>query len=275
MTVSPNQPALQPRPACTNNESAPTSISPPCVPSRSPQPHLLPAETSTKSAKFESQLMTAASSSSSMPSDQQANTSMDTTGASPYGTRSRNRTGISRPNYAEDREELEYDWGSARKSQARSGSAIPNNLQLGEIYKSLTANTRRSSTTAPYIPVLNNKAAMTNGQRDLPGMSSFSVNPEASAVPPAPSRKRKAPGNGPVTSQAPSVMTQAPSSGTSRRTGPPINTKPSRTTNLMTFDNCQGYLRNGKLKADDGTVLSVNGMFRITVRLFQWPQHGV
>lgn len=28
---------------------------------------------------------------------------MDTTGASPYGTRSRNRTGNPRPNYAEDR----------------------------------------------------------------------------------------------------------------------------------------------------------------------------
>lgn len=27
----------------------------------------------------------------------------------------------------------------------------------------------------------------------------------------------------------------------------------------MTFDNCQGYLKSGKLKADDGTVLAVNG----------------
>ncbi len=29
----------------------------------------------------------------------------------------------------------------------------------------------------------------------------------------------------------------------------------------MTFETCQGYLKNGKLKADDGTVLAVNGVF--------------
>lgn len=29
----------------------------------------------------------------------------------------------------------------------------------------------------------------------------------------------------------------------------------------MSFENSQGYLKNGKLKADDGNVLSVNGMY--------------
>lgn len=29
----------------------------------------------------------------------------------------------------------------------------------------------------------------------------------------------------------------------------------------MTFEGCQGYLKNGRLKADDGTVLAVNGEF--------------
>jgi hypothetical protein len=33
----------------------------------------------------------------------------------------------------------------------------------------------------------------------------------------------------------------------------------ARESNMLTFENCQGYLKNGKLKADDGTVLAVNG----------------
>ena len=31
----------------------------------------------------------------------------------------------------------------------------------------------------------------------------------------------------------------------------------------MTFESCQGYLKNGKLKADDGTILAVNGRWNL------------
>jgi len=34
----------------------------------------------------------------------------------------------------------------------------------------------------------------------------------------------------------------------------------TRETNMLSFETCQGYLKNGKLKADDGTLLALNGM---------------
>ena len=250
------------RPASVNYESGSTSI-PPGLSSKSPQhnPHL-PTLSAAKSTNLESQPMTTTSSSSSIPSDQQPNHSMDTTGVSPYGTRSRNRTGNSRINYAEDREvEMEYEWSSTRKLHTGSGPSMPNSAQSADGDKPSVANTRRSSTTAPIVLPTNNKAPPASVQKDhLPGMSSFSVNPEPSTAASAPSRKRKAPGNGPATSHTSSAITQTPAPSISRRTASVPNPKATRETNLMTFENCQGYLKNGKLKADDGTLLAVNGM---------------
>lgn len=260
-------PAPHSRPASAKNEPGFASL-PPRLSSKSPQhnPHLA-THFAAKSTNLESQPMTATSSSSSMPSDQQANNSMDATGASPYGTRSRNRTGNPRINYAEDREpEVEYEWSSTKRLHAGPGPSILDTVQSGDGDRPSAANMRRSSTTAPIAPPTNNRAALPSVQKDhLPGMSSFSVNPEPNTAPPAPSRKRKAPGNGhtssPVTQTTSSAVTQTPAPGITRRTAGVPNPKPSRQTNLMTFETCQGYLKNGKLKADDGTVLAVNGTF--------------
>ncbi len=259
-------PAPHSRPASAKNESGFASSLPPRVSSKSPQHNShLPSHSAAKSTNLESQPMTATSSSSSMPSDQQANNAMDPTGASPYGTRSRNRTGNPRPNYAEDREvEMEYEWSSAKRPHAGPGPSIPNTAPSGDSNKPSAANTRRSSTTAPIAPPTNSKAPLPTFQKDhLPGMSSFFVNPESSTAPPAPSRKRKAPGNGPNPSHTSSAVTQTPAPSISRRTAGVPNSKASRETNLMTFENCQAYLKTGKLKADDGTVLAVNGTFNL------------
>ena len=256
-------PAPHSRPASTKNEPAFASL-PPRISSKSPQQTShLPTHSAAKSINLESQPMTATSSSSSMPSDQQANNPMDATGASPYGTRSRNRTGNPRPNYAEDREiEMEYEWSSTKRPHAGSGPSIPNSAPSGDGDKPSAANTRRSSTTAPIAPPTINKAAVPTVSKDhLPGMSSFPVNPEPNTAPPAPSRKRKAPGNGPATSHTTSAPIQTPAPSIPRRTAGVSNAKASRGTNLMTFESCQGYLKNGKLKADDGTLLAVNGTF--------------
>ena len=259
-------PAPLSRPASAKNDSGSATLPPP-VSSKSPQhnPHP-PNLSAAKSTNLESQPMTAQSSTSSIPPDQQTNNSMETTGASPYGTRSRNRTGNPRPNYAEDREpEMEYEWSSTKKPHAGSGPSMPTTAQSGDADKPLAANTRRSSTTAPVALPTNNKVPLPSLPKDLlPGMSSFSVNPEPSTAPPAPSRKRKAPGNVPALPQTSSAVTQTPAPNIPRRTAAvPPNPKASRMTNLMTFENCQGYLKNGKLKADDGTVLAVNGTFNL------------
>ena len=265
MTDPPNHSTPQARPASTSNNELGSSSAPSRVLSKSPPPCLQhPPDPKVKSTTLESQPMTtSSSSSSSMQPDQQVNNSMDPNGPSPYGTRSRNRTGNARPNYAEDRElEMDFEWSSAKKSNAVGSSAVPGNALSGDSEKPSAATTRRSSTTAPTTSPVNNKAITASPQTNhLPGMSSFSVYPETSAAPPPPSRKRKAPGNGPVVSQTSLAVTQASGSSISRRTAPSTNARRLRTTNLMTFENCQGYLKNGKLKADDGTTLAVNGMF--------------
>ncbi len=263
MPELPNQPAPQARPASKINDSASTSI-PLCVPSNSPRPQSHPPpESMAKTALLESQPMTTSSSSSSLPPDQQ----MDTAGASPYGTRSRNRTGNPRPNYAEDRElDMEYEWTSYRKSQSAVSSTMPSNLQSGESDKASAGNTRRSSTTAPNGLAPSNKATIPNTQNNnIPGMSSFSVHPDynVAAAASVPTRKRKAPGSGLVASYTPPNATQAPASAVSRRHGVPPQPSRLRPTNLMTFEGSQCYLKNGKLKADDSTVLAVNGMSSI------------
>lgn len=236
----------------------------PRMPSKSPQPDQPPtAEPPVKRAPLESIPMTATSSSSSAPTDQQANGAAETNGAAPYGTRSRNRTGSSRPNYAEDREpELEYEWASNKKSRAAAGSTIGNSVVAGDNDRSSGANTRRSSYAAPAGPVTAVKGGNLVAPKDhLPGMSSFSVNPEAAPAPPAPSRKRKAPGSGTAGPQTSSTMTQTPAPGPPRRQTATVASNMVRTANLMTFENSQGYLKNGKLRADDGTLLGVDGEF--------------
>lgn len=264
MTDPPNQPKTQARPAGINDEPGFTP-GPSRAVSKSPPPSRQhPSDPKFKSTSLESQPMTKTSSSSSVAPDQQANSSTDANGASPYGTRSRNRTGNARPNYAEDRElEMDFEWTSSKKMQAVANSTISSNVLPGDSDKLSATNTRRSSTTASVGPITTNKPVTVNPQNNnLPGMSSFSVYPEATTGTTAPSRKRKAPGSGPVTTHTSSALTQTSVAAMSRRV-PPSNASRLRTTNLMTFENCQGYLKNGKLKADDGTTLAVNGEYSL------------
>lgn len=210
--------------------------------------------------------MTATTSTSSLLPDQPAKDATTTTtttaasAASPYGTRSRNRNGSSRPNYAEEPEIMEYEWTSTKKSQAFSDNANAATQGPSDFDKASGASTRRSSNNAAVSSTALPRAAVGNtaGQQ-IPGMSSFSVNPEAAAAPAAPTRKRKAPGGAPAAQQPYSALTQTSASGPLRRQGAATNLQPMRTTTLMTFEGCQGYLNNGKLKADDGTWLGVGG----------------
>ena len=259
MTEVSNKAAYQAPPATTNNDSASTSAHSP-LPSKSPQQILLPpSESALKPSLRDSQPMTTSSSSSSLPPDQQ----METTGASPYGTRSRNRTGNPRPNYAEDRElDMELEWTSGRKSQSISGSAAPSALQTNDSDKNPVVNLRRSSGAVSNGTSMGHKATIpTTQQNSLPGMSTFSAypDPNVNPAPPAPTRKRKAPGGLPTSSHSSSLAQQPSAMSASRRVCSPPQASRLKSTNLMTFENCQGYLKNGMLKADDGTILAVNG----------------
>lgn len=241
--------------ANTNNDSSTTILF-----SNSPSNH--PPQTSDPSLKgshFDSQPMTKTSSNSSIPSVT-GNTITDAAGPSPYGTRSRNRTGNARPNYAEDRElDAEYEWGSGKKSQAGTGSANSGQVLTGGNDKPIGVSTRRSSTTNSGSTA--SKLANANGPKDgIPGMSSFPLNPEPVVTThPVPSKKRKNPGSGAPQSTSLPTSGGSTSQSTSRRAASAAALSSFRETNMLSFENCKGYLKNGKLKADDGTVLGING----------------
>jgi hypothetical protein len=200
-----------------------------------------------------SQPMTASTSSSSNPSLKDATTGT----ASPYGTRSRNRAGTSRPNYAEDREtEMEFEIQPAGEDDIR------------KVVRASAGDPR--STTLPDPATIRREPQAdynTNGQilsKDhIPGTSTFSANP-AAVVATQPSKKRKANGQ-PATSSANTLLPIINSASSSSQT----NTRRAsiatqsvtgfRESNMLSFENCAGRLKNGKLVADDGTTLGVNG----------------
>jgi hypothetical protein len=156
--------------------------------------------------------------------------------------------------------DVDYDCAAAKKSQA-SGAAVPSGqAQGGESDKSTGVSTRRSSNTAPGCTT--SKAGQASNVKDVPpGTSTVSTNAEANASPlPATSKKRKTPGG---TSAASQNAGPVGSHGGSRRGPTAVSSARSRETNMLTFEDSQGYLKDGKLKADDGTILGIDG---------EWPE---
>ena len=185
----------------------------------------------------------------------------DANSAAPYGTRSRNRTGASRPNYAEDKEldQLIEANGKITKSTPPKAAAHSTGIE------SEPADVERNSNNAARrgFAAINTTVPEVNGNapvvRDLiPGTSSFSANPSVNGNGPAQqSKKRKQPG-----ANANVSTTGSATLSTSRIPRSSASARQQQETNMMTFEGCGARLNGHKeLKADDGTILSVNGTF--------------
>jgi hypothetical protein len=210
----------------------------------------------------DSQPMTASSSSSSHPSLRESGTS-GTAAPAPYGTRSRNRTAGSRPNYAEDKEmEMEYECtGATGNPNVASKPALQveepqsENTQPQKISGVSTRRAAASTTNSQGSSngVLNQASA--NPKEPIPGLSSFPVISTTGTT--TGSKKRKAGASNGTTGTSAS---SGPGQVTTRRTSMAVgNSSHGRLTNMLSFEMSQGYLKHGKLKADDGTTLAVNG----------------
>jgi hypothetical protein len=213
---------------------------------------------------------------------------------SPYGTRSRNRTGATRPNYAEDKDlDLEmFDAYPQRKDddakklatkqQGASSTPTPAN--------STPAAAPRAGNGSSRKP-LPEDGKQHNGTKDQPqqqqqqndqhqpstaasSSSSSNTNGAGTANGASKGKKRKVADTAPTTSgsQTPSGLNgtvPSSSSGLQKRLGTSGqgsgNATPSSTgygeTNLVTFENSKSRPKDGKMIADDGTVLEVNGTF--------------
>lgn len=250
--------------APVNKPSLSTNTSSIPKPSKSPSPASGRVNgVAAKNHLAESHPMTTTSSSSSHSTAQPNGGNAEQNGVSPYGTRSRNRTGSSRPNYAEDRD-IDADFEYAAKKKTTAATITPTHgLPFIDAELTSGSNTRRSSNSAAPPQSSGSKASTPNLSKEgLPGMSSFPVNSKPSSLPPAPapSRKRKAPGGTPSAHPSTSGPTTSTPLASRGRAGPATSVAPiSRGSNILTFDKCGGFLKNNKLKADDGTVLSLDG----------------
>ncbi|KAK7540734.1 uncharacterized protein J3D65DRAFT_616351 [Phyllosticta citribraziliensis] len=180
-----------------------------------------------------------------------------------YGTRSRNRPGTARINYAED---VEMDFEMPAAAAAAAAAANGNNGTSSE----RTTRSPASGLDATHSPAPSAKrgpAAATNGtpvsaapSRDsstIPGTSTFNANPNATAAT-AQGKKRKAGGSHGANSNAPPASAAAPSSAAKRKDAL-VAANMRRETNMMTFEKCGALLNDKKqLEADDGTVLAID-----------------
>ncbi|ODH46806.1 hypothetical protein GX48_07105 [Paracoccidioides brasiliensis] len=216
---------------------------------------------------LQSQPLTATTSPVSSPASDatpQHATTSSTTGTAPYGTRSRNRVGGARPNYAEDRDiDTEYELaGSLSRSSGsskrvsnlnNSAASVSANVDNG---KATGVNTRRHATTATTTNVSNTSAHST--KEHIPGTSSFLANPNANNS--TTTKKRKQPGSHQTTpaSSTPNTTSSASTKKFIALANVSPDDRKSHGRNMMSFNSCRAYLKQGKLIADDGTILNVN-----------------
>ena len=160
-----------------------------------------------------------------------------------YGTRSRNRTGNTRPNYAED-QDMDFEISAPAASTKRK----PPNDFAASAAQSATDSKRAQD----FARLLASNTAPANangsGKESTPGTPGVASNL---------SKKRKAAGASTTITQTPPAS-NSPAPTATRKI--PAQSNMARETNVMTFGKHRRCLnKKGELVADDGTRLCVNG----------------
>ncbi|KAI1809365.1 hypothetical protein GGS20DRAFT_309237 [Poronia punctata] len=187
-------------------------------------------------------------------------------GPSPYGTRSRNR-GQARPNYAEDRDvdvEMEDAYPAKKEDEAKKGNRQNNAPTNG------TSDTNRTTTSHLRKNAATDDAKTTNAHtssKDVHQTTSTAGNATAASSSTS-SKKRKAATQATANNVHSQTVTPTPTPNASTSTG--TGTRRSATqataqanrgyreTNMLSFEKCNAIPRDGKMVADDGTVLQAN-----------------
>lgn len=201
--------------------------------------------------------------SSAMGLDQSSKDAAAFEAANPYGTRSRNRTGSSRPNYAEDKDlDVDmYDYAPEKKDQESKKSARHSNVSAASIQE----NARPNGSTRKALPSDDTKSTVPqNGAKDVqPANATPTTQTLASTNSTQPSKKRKAASHAAAATSQAHASATASSSGAStvasRKTASGPYASSYAETNMLSFENSGAVPRDGKLVADDGTVLAPNG----------------
>ncbi|KAI0555342.1 hypothetical protein F4679DRAFT_578728 [Xylaria curta] len=186
-------------------------------------------------------------------------------GPSPYGTRSRNR-GQTRPNYAEDRDldvEMEDAFPEKKEEEPKKGGRQANAATNG----TGDANKATASSSRKGVAADDSKTASSHSTgKDAQSTSSATANAIAPATSSSTSKKRKATTQATTNHVHSQTSTPTPTPSTSLVTGTRRGAAQGAAhasagygeTNMLSFEKCGGIPKNGKMVADDGTVLEAN-----------------
>ncbi|KAL5115308.1 putative PHD type zinc finger protein with BAH domain-containing protein [Pleosporales sp. CAS-2024a] len=180
----------------------------------------------------------------------------DENGAVPYGTRSRNRPGRSRPNYAEDTE-MDFEMTAAAATNGTGSDPPSRSSVAAENVQTGGMSAKKGSVSAPSNASWGNAGSNSKDDPANPNLSGpsavASTNPPTTAQPPLKRRKNAAATNGVHPSAA------APSQAGSKRGNHAMAAASSaRESNMLTFENTGAMLKDGHMEADDGQTVSVN-----------------
>ncbi|KAF2270727.1 hypothetical protein CC78DRAFT_139873 [Lojkania enalia] len=199
----------------------------------------------------QSQPMTASTSSSSHASAKETKETKETATAAPYGTRSRNRPGTSRPNYAED---VEMDFEMAQPTTNGNSSEPPSRGSVATESSGVSGK-KGSAAGQGNAPWGGPNQKENPANLNIPGTSTFAANPNVNSAHP-PKRRKNAAGHAANGNHANAA---APSqSGGKRGNNAVAAANYTRESSMLTFAKTSGLLKDGRLEADDGTTVSVN-----------------
>lgn len=186
---------------------------------------------------------------------------------SSYGTRSRNRPGRSRPNYAEDTE-MDFEMGAAPTNGTMSDPPSRDSVAPDSGHSSGVSAKKGSG------PAQSNASWGNSGTNSKDIAANPNIPGASTAVSSAttPSTTGQTTTTTTTTTKKGRKSAGANATNGSHATAPPSQTATgkrgnhamvpatsARETNMMTFENTGALLKNGHLEADDGQIVNVNG----------------
>ncbi|KAF1932306.1 uncharacterized protein M421DRAFT_98456 [Didymella exigua CBS 183.55] len=182
--------------------------------------------------------------------------------AVPYGTRSRNRPGRSRINYAEDTE-MDFEMAVPALTNGNMSDPPSRDFVAAESGQPQVVSGKKGAGAGPgSAPWGNNSGPNTkDSQANLSISGSSATTPAAQTSTAQPSTKRRKNATKDATSGIQAGAT-APSQTTKRgaqaQVQAPAAPPYTRESNMMTFEFGGAMLKDGRLQADDGQTVSVN-----------------
>jgi hypothetical protein len=179
--------------------------------------------------------------------------------AAPYGTRSRNRPGRSRINYAEDTE-MDFEM-TAAPTNGNAPNPLPRNSVAAERAQSPTGSGKKGASAGQGSAPWGSSGSISTDHptnTNIPGTSAFTAANQAATAQPATKRRKNATKDATNGVHANAAV---PSPAAAKRGTQPTAAPGSRETNMMTFESTGALLKNGRLEADDGQTISINGKF--------------